>query len=138
MASAASARRPLRPRGPREGQRTLKGGLRWQSPPLGRQRDSSPYHQPMPRFEVQSVAELQARMSAERSGVAFLLFRDGDGHQQIVTLGGGIDSVALGRDVDPGVQLAWDPRISRLHARLERVGGAWTVLDDGLSRNGTL
>ncbi len=30
-----------------------------------------------------------------------------------------------------------DPRVSRIHARLEQVGGLWTLVDDGLSRNGT-
>ena len=27
--------------------------------------------------------------------------------------------------------------MSRVHALLQRVAGAWTILDDGLSRNGT-
>jgi pSer/pThr/pTyr-binding forkhead associated (FHA) protein len=89
------------------------------------------------RFEVQSVAELRARLQVERAGVAFVLFRNGAGEQQIVTLADDLDSVPLGREVDPGIQLSWDPRVSRLHATIERVGGAWTVVDDGLSRNGT-
>jgi pSer/pThr/pTyr-binding forkhead associated (FHA) protein len=35
------------------------------------------------------------------------------------------------------IRLGWDPEVSRVHALLLRVGGAWTVVDDGLSRNGT-
>jgi hypothetical protein len=33
--------------------------------------------------------------------------------------------------------LDWDGEVSRLHAELECVGGEWTVMDDGLSHNGT-
>ena len=33
--------------------------------------------------------------------------------------------------------LAGDKQASRLHARLERSGGSWTIYDGGLSRNGT-
>ena len=33
--------------------------------------------------------------------------------------------------------LPWDTEVSRLHAELERIAGEWTIVDDGLSRNGT-
>ncbi len=36
------------------------------------------------------------------------------------------------------IPLPWDREVSRVHALLQRVAGAWTILDDGLSRNGTL
>ncbi len=45
-------------------------------------------------------------------------------------------TATVGRSLAADVVLA-DPHVSRVHARLERVGGVWTVLDDGLSRNGT-
>jgi hypothetical protein len=45
--------------------------------------------------------------------------------------------VALGRAATNEVSIAGDPQVSRVHARLERVGGQWTLLDDGLSANGT-
>jgi DNA-binding CsgD family transcriptional regulator len=35
------------------------------------------------------------------------------------------------------VPLPWDTEVSRLHAELECIAGEWTVVDDGLSRNGT-
>ena len=35
------------------------------------------------------------------------------------------------------VALDWDADVSRIHAELELLGHAWTVADDGLSRNGT-
>jgi len=33
--------------------------------------------------------------------------------------------------------LEWDSEVSRVHAELVEIGGAWTVSDDGLSRNGS-
>lgn len=45
-------------------------------------------------------------------------------------------SALLGRSAAADVVLP-DPRVSRIHARLEQVGGVWTLLDDGVSRNGT-
>ena len=44
-----------------------------------------------------------------------------------------VDRAPAGSDVC----LEWDGAVSRVHARLERVGGHWTVVDDGLSRHGT-
>ena len=88
-------------------------------------------------FQLQSVGELQARLEAERSGAPFLLFRDGEGRQQLVGLPTSGSEVVIGRSPDQGIQLEWDPQVSRVHAVLVRIGGAWTVADDGLSRNGT-
>ena len=90
-----------------------------------------------PGFQLQSVGELQARLEAERSGSPFLLFRDGEGRQQLVRLPADGAEVVIGRNPDHGIELAWDPQVSRVHAVLERIGGVWTVEDDGLSRNGT-
>jgi DNA-binding CsgD family transcriptional regulator len=36
------------------------------------------------------------------------------------------------------VHVEGDAEVSRVHARLERVSGQWSIVDDGLSRNGTL
>jgi pSer/pThr/pTyr-binding forkhead associated (FHA) protein len=47
------------------------------------------------------------------------------------------DVVTIGRTAGADVVLADDPLVSRLHARLERAGDRWTLVDDGLSRNGT-
>src|SRR4051794_1333017 len=87
---------------------------------------------------LQSAVELQARLAAERAGTAFILFRDGDGVQRILDLSAIETAVGVGRSPDQQIALAWDPEVSRVHARLERVGQTWTVVDDGLSRNGTL
>jgi hypothetical protein len=84
-----------------------------------------------------SVSELKARLDAERAGEPFLVFRDGDDRQHLVALGAGTEQVSIGRRLSVDVVLDWDDQVSRLHARLERVDRDWTVVDDGLSRNGT-
>jgi len=81
-------------------------------------------------------SELKAVLEAERAGAAFLVFRDGEGTQRIASLGPG-DRFTLGRGSGNEVVLAWDPNASRVHAALERVGGVWTLVDHGLSRNGS-
>jgi hypothetical protein len=82
-------------------------------------------------------AELKAVIAAERDGVAFLEYRDGDDVQRLVALDEDMERISIGRM--PGCELAlvWDDEVSRAHALLERVGGAWTVEDRG-SSNGTL
>src|SRR4051794_20741155 len=81
-------------------------------------------------------AELAARLEAERRGRPFLLYRDEEGLQRIVEPGER-DRLSIGRGAFNDVALAWDPKVSRVHAELALVGGAWVVEDDGLSRNGT-
>lgn len=83
-----------------------------------------------------SPAELQQRLAAQRAGAPFLLYRDGDGAQQLLTLD--TARVSIGRADGNDLALDWDPEVSRLHAELELIGGQWTVADDGLSRNGTI
>jgi pSer/pThr/pTyr-binding forkhead associated (FHA) protein len=83
-----------------------------------------------------SPRDLKARIAAERLGLPFLVFRDGDGTQVIVTLPASGEAT-VGRRLTNDIALDWDGEVSRIHARLERVGGDWTVVDDGLSRNGS-
>jgi pSer/pThr/pTyr-binding forkhead associated (FHA) protein len=82
-------------------------------------------------------AELRERLVAERQGDPFLVWRGGDGRQQLFTLHAGLRRVTIGRGPSNDVALPWDTEVSRLHAELERLAGEWTVTDDGLSRNGT-
>jgi DNA-binding CsgD family transcriptional regulator len=84
---------------------------------------------------LQSPVELKAEIEASRSGMPFLVYRDGSGQQQIVSLSVN-DRVTVGRAASD-VLLDWDTEVSRLHAELERIGDQWTVSDEGLSRNGT-
>jgi pSer/pThr/pTyr-binding forkhead associated (FHA) protein len=82
-------------------------------------------------------AELKAVIAAQRTGTAFLEYRDGDDEQRIVGLGPERDRLSIGRLAGCEVALTWDSEVSRAHALLEQVGGAWTVEDRG-SSNGTL
>jgi pSer/pThr/pTyr-binding forkhead associated (FHA) protein len=86
---------------------------------------------------VQTASELKAQIEAERDGVPFLVYRDGDARQQIFVLVEGLDRVTVGRAASTDISVDWDTEVSRVHAELERMGGDWTVADDGLSRNGT-
>lgn len=81
--------------------------------------------------------ELKARIEAERRGVPFVLYRDAGGGQVIVELDAASPHVTIGRRSDNDVALGWDAEVSRVHAQLEPVAGDWTVVDDGLSRNGS-
>ena len=83
-----------------------------------------------------SPAELQAQLMALRGGSPFLLYRDGEQHQRIIGLEGQHE-ITVGRDESADVALSWDNQVSRLHAELECIAGQWTVVDDGLSSNGS-
>ena len=65
-----------------------------------------------------------------------LVYRDGSGAQRFFPLAGRT-SATVGRSSACDLQLPWDERVSRVHAALEVVGSDWTLVDDGLSRNGT-
>ena len=84
-----------------------------------------------------SPVELKERLEAERRGRPFLVYRDGGGNQRIVELDELDDQPTIGRRPSNQISLGWDVNVSRVHAQLERVGDAWTVTDDGLSRNGS-
>lgn len=79
--------------------------------------------------------EIQAMIAAERRGMPFLFLRDGDGSQVIVSLEA--ERLVLGRAPGGDLEIPWDPRVSGVHAYLERRGSRWVIQDDGLSRNGT-
>ena|SRR5690242_9455895 len=83
-----------------------------------------------------SPAELQEQLSAVRGGSPFLIYRDGQRQQRIMVLEGQRE-MTVGRDESADVALSWDSHVSRLHAELECIAGQWTVVDDGLSSNGS-
>jgi pSer/pThr/pTyr-binding forkhead associated (FHA) protein len=85
---------------------------------------------------AQTGGELKERLDAERRAQPFLVYRDGDGAQVVRDLGES-DRLSVGRTQGCDLVLEFDPEVSSLHAELERIGGDWVVLDDGLSRNGT-
>jgi hypothetical protein len=82
-------------------------------------------------------AELKAVIAAQRTGTAFIEYRDGDDEHRIIALGPERERLSIGRLTGCEVALTWDSEVSRAHALLEQVGGAWTVEDRG-SSNGTL
>ncbi len=84
-----------------------------------------------------SAVDLQQRLAAERAGTAFVFYRDGAGDQQILPLADSTPTVTIGRSAGSGVALEWDVEVSRLHAEIARVGEHWTLVDDGLSSNGS-
>jgi len=67
---------------------------------------------------------------------SFLVYRDGGGRQRLHALPVR-GPVRIGRRADCDLTLDWDPLVSRVHAELERIGGAWLIADAGPSRNGT-
>jgi pSer/pThr/pTyr-binding forkhead associated (FHA) protein len=86
---------------------------------------------------VATPQELRDRIAAERRGTPFLVYRDVEDQQAIVDLDAAGERITIGRRPSNAVVLDWDSEVSRVHAALERMGDEWTVVDDGLSRNGT-
>jgi pSer/pThr/pTyr-binding forkhead associated (FHA) protein len=84
-----------------------------------------------------SASEVKEVLEVERAGLPFLLHRDGDDAQQLNQLRADMPLLTIGRHSSCDIALPWDSRVSRTHAVLERLGQAWTIIDDGLSRNGT-
>jgi pSer/pThr/pTyr-binding forkhead associated (FHA) protein len=85
---------------------------------------------------AQSGSELKSRLDAERRGEPFLVYRDSEGTQVVRVLGDPGERLAVGRGESADLRLD-DPEVSSLHAELERIGGDWVLIDDGLSRNGS-
>ena len=78
--------------------------------------------------------ELQAVIHAERRDESFLMYRDGEGRLQTVALSG---EFTVGRNAEAALSIDWDDQVSGLHAELKQLGGELTLVDDGLSRNGS-
>ena len=92
-------------------------------------------HESGPR--ARSAGELKEQIEAERLGRPFLVYRDGDGQQHLLVIEDGIESLWVGRSASADLNLDWDAEVSSLHAQLEVVGLECTLVDDGLSRNGS-
>ncbi len=84
-----------------------------------------------------SAPELKAQIEAERAGRPFLVFRDGADRQAIVAVEPGASELWVGRSPSADVRLEWDEEVSGLHAQIEVVRDECTLVDDGLSRNGS-
>ena len=86
---------------------------------------------------ARTAAELKAQIEAERLGRPFLVHRDAEDEQALIVIGAEVESMWIGRSESADISLAWDPEVSSLHAQLELVGSECTLVDDGLSRNGS-
>ncbi|HWM63655.1 MAG TPA: FHA domain-containing protein [Solirubrobacterales bacterium] len=84
-----------------------------------------------------SAPELKAQIEAERGGRPFLVYRDSEDEQRIVVVEAGTDALWVGRGESADLRLDWDEEVSALHAQIEVVRDECTLLDDGLSRNGS-
>ncbi len=66
----------------------------------------------------------------EKEAGAFLELEDPTGSVQIADLPSDGTAFVIGRSPDVNLVLDWDERVSRVHARLEREGEGWTIVDD--------
>jgi DNA-binding CsgD family transcriptional regulator len=82
-------------------------------------------------------AEMQEKLAAERAGRPFLLWRGPDGALLIRHFEQDGWRMTIGRAGDADFSLAEDSQVSWTHAIVERVGEEWTLVDDGMSRNGS-
>ncbi len=67
----------------------------------------------------------------------FITYTGPEGRRAEITLNDPSPALMIGRDPAADVALPHDDEVSRVHATLELVGPHWTILDEGLSRNGT-
>ncbi|MGI8659481.1 MAG: FHA domain-containing protein [Thermoleophilaceae bacterium] len=88
---------------------------------------------PRPR----SPEELKRVLEVDRAGQPFLLYRGSADELALVPLDPASERITIGRRSSNDIALTWDTKASRAHAMLQRVGEVWTVIDDGLSANGT-
>jgi hypothetical protein len=84
-----------------------------------------------------SPRELKELLAAEREGVPFLAYRDAEDRLGLLRMDGRGQTLTLGRRPGTDLAIGWDEEVSGVHAELHVVGGEWTVVDDGLSTNGT-
>lgn len=87
--------------------------------------------------KAQSAPELKAQIEAERLGRPFLVHRDAAGEQRIIAIGAEVSALWIGRSAAADLHLEWDTEVSSLHAQLEMARDECTLVDEGLSRNGS-
>jgi DNA-binding CsgD family transcriptional regulator len=87
-----------------------------------------------------SASELKELLARERSGGAFIVFRDAEATLRFFNVEGeqpGTFMATVGRRTQTDLSIDWDSEVSGMHAELHELGGELTVVDDGLSTNGT-
>lgn len=84
-----------------------------------------------------SPSDLKELLAAERTGKPFLVFRGEDGHLGFFAPGSTGQTCTVGRRPEMDLSIGWDTGVSGVHAELQGLGSEWTIVDDGLSTNGT-
>ncbi|CAN5409834.1 hypothetical protein BH10ACT11_BH10ACT11_07760 [soil metagenome] len=84
-----------------------------------------------------TAVELKAQIEAERDGRPFIAYRNESGEQQLLIIDKDTSELWIGRSPSAGVVVDWDEQVSALHAQLEMVGSESTLIDEGLSKNGS-
>jgi hypothetical protein len=67
----------------------------------------------------------------------FVLYKDGHNRERVFRFEPGAAEATVGRGTSADLVIDWDREVSRLHARFEQGADHWTVVDEGLSTNGT-
>lgn len=67
----------------------------------------------------------------------FFVVRGTGGQLRVIVLGSEMRTLTVGRRAEMDISIDWDGEVSGLHAELQGFSGEWTIVDDGLSTNGT-
>jgi len=84
-----------------------------------------------------TAVELKSQIEVERAGRPFLAYRDADGERQLLVIATDASELWIGRSPSADIQLSWDEEVSSLHAQIEVIRDECTLVDEGLSRNGS-
>ena len=84
-----------------------------------------------------SAAELKDLLGAERAGDPFFAYRDELGLLRIFPASPSERPYTLGRGSEMDLAVTWDAEVSGIHAEIQCFGEEVTIIDDGLSTNGT-
>jgi hypothetical protein len=74
---------------------------------------------------------------ARRRGDPFLLYKDANGSERVLSMPDSWTRVTIGRGMSADVSLSWDSAVSSLHADIQHLADDWVLVDDGLSRHGS-
>jgi hypothetical protein len=84
-----------------------------------------------------TAGDRQTLLGADRRGLPYLVYRDGENVQRLLTLDSHQCAITIGRGETADVSVDWDRGVSREHATLVLCDGGWTIVDDETSLNGT-
>lgn len=87
--------------------------------------------------ESRAISDLKEFIEAERAGRPFVLFRDREDRQRLFFFPPASRAATVGRLPSCDIVIDWDSQVSRSHARFEQEQDGWTLVDEGMSSNGT-